>query len=419
MDHDEEVDQMSLAPTNPSLEPKGLTLLRILVGLLLFLSFGYVGWGSYQLIHGEDRNVAAIDLRSRWIENRYILHGQNPYDVFWSAHRPTTEDVTLDPTIGAPQLVGYPPWTDLSSFVLVPPLPDFDDVRWTFAVICLISLGVLGVWVYRLLSTEGRVFSLLGIATVLAMTANMFTLSAGQFGIVINALILLSFLFALRGRETLSGLAFGIALIKPQITGAFLLPHVFRGNFRPIAIASGYTLLSTLAALWWIDAGPLEYFKRDFAGFADMFIGGYGFYDWIRASGGNERVWIPVLGFIGAGIEVLLLRRYRDASLWIHLAIAAVVGRLWAFHGVYDNVMLVFLPLALLHEWSANRENWCLPLAWLLVMTTLALPVPYAVHTTHVTLQVLHVASWILGLGILLRTRKSPHFSPTPSLPRR
>src|SRR6516225_6698343 len=85
-------------------------------GALLALSAAWIVVGfNYLIVHPY-----AVDLEMRWMEQRYVYNGQNPYDVveLVSAlrdHRPLpecTRDNRVDPRIGAPyhRAGGYPPW---------------------------------------------------------------------------------------------------------------------------------------------------------------------------------------------------------------------------------------------------------------------------------------------------------------------
>lgn len=391
--------------------PVGRAAVRAATILLLGLSIGYLGWGFRQLLVGESP-VAAIDLEARWLENRYVLQGQNPYDVYTTSigePRATGRDASIDPDLGPVWLVGYPPWSYVPASLLVPPIAAFGPVRAWFAALSALSLAFLALWAHRGLRRRDPELALLGAATVLGLTPNLFTLSAGQYGLVVNALVVGSFLLAERGHRTGAGAALGIALLKPQSAGTFVIAHLASGNLRAVAIAAALAGAFAAAALAWIDTGPIEYF-RDMAGIP---LGdGYGFYSWAVALGGDPAFWAPALGIGGAIVTAALLWRHRAASLWTHLAIAAVVGRLWSYHGIYDDVMLVFLPLALLRAWSEGRGGRRVPAAWLAVLATLAAPIPYLPQRDWASLQVAHVAIWIAGLAVLLRAEEATSGTP-------
>lgn len=386
-------------------------LIRGMALVLVALSVLHLSWGFYQLVFGTSRQ-AAVDLKIRWIDHRYVLGGQNPWDVYFAVRgkpREAGRNDAVDPAIGPVQVPGgNPPWAYPMGFLLIPPFTELGPARLYFAVISALALVLLAKHAHAGLRNGGREFAWLGVLSVLAMTANVFTLSAGQTGILINAFVVASLALAERGRWAAAGSLLGLALLKPHIGGAFALLHLMRGNVRTLAMSLTLVAASSAALWFWIDTDPIEYLG-ELLGKSTLSSGrwGYGPHVWIAATGIRQSVWVPGLLLCGALLELALLWRYRTASLWTQLAIAAVVGRLWFYHGAYDNVMLVFLSLALLRTWSEGRGGWSVPLAWIVVMASLAAPIPYRPHMGLEWLQVLHVSAWVGGLIVLLRAESA------------
>jgi hypothetical protein len=57
---------------------------------------------------------------------------------------------------------------------------------------------------------------------------------------------------------------------------------------------------------------------------------------------GGSVISLSMLGGLGAWVY-----RYRRVDLWILLGVSAVVARLWTYHRVYDDILLVLPTLAL------------------------------------------------------------------------
>lgn len=381
--------------------------IRATMLVLLALSVLYLSWGFYQLMFGTCCS-AAVDLEYRWIDHRYVVAGQNPWDVYSARQgkpRQADRNDSVDPAIGPVRVPGgNPPWAYPMGFLLIPPSTELGPARLYFAVISALALAYLSMHAHAGLRQSGGGFAWLGVMSVLAMTANLFTLSVGQTGILINAFMAASIALAERGRWAAAGSMLAFALLKPHIGGTFAILHLMRGNLRTLATSLALAAASTAALWYWIDTDPLEYLRAALGGNTmSSARWGYGPHVWIAATGIRQSIWLPALLLCGALLELALLWRYRSASLWTQLAIAAVVGRLWFYHGSYDNVMLVFLSLALLRAWSEGRGGRSVPLAWYAVLASLAAPIPYRPHMELEFLQVMHVSAWVGGLIVLLR----------------
>jgi hypothetical protein len=85
-----------------------------------------------------------------------------------------------------------------------------------------------------------------------------------------------------------------------------------------------------------------------------------------------------------------------------HFAIAAVAARFWSYHRTYDNLIVVFLLLALGSlAWSRNKAVlWA---AFLLAGLSLWAPAQF---TDHESFQLLQMLAWPACLAVLLYQEK-------------
>src|SRR3546814_1321292 len=79
---------------------------------------------------------------------------------------------------------------------------------------------------------------------------------------------------------------------------------------------------------------------------------------------GNLHFWLGQLGlrdwiFPASGLAFALhglwAWRHREADLWVRIGVAAIVARLWAYHRVYEDLLLV-LPLIALYRLARPEE---------------------------------------------------------------
>jgi hypothetical protein len=389
----------------PSQEAHRRTLLATAFAIGLTLgAVAYCGFGVIQLTVGTG-DYAAVDLARRWRDTQYVFQGQNPYDILAvSQGKPAPEgrNARIDPSIGRIIDGAYPPWSFATSFLLVPPLP-YGQARLYFAVVSLLALGWIARWCFRIGRLRDTLHGWLFAAGGLAITGNFFCLSAGQYSIVINALLIASLQLHERGRNTLAGIALGMAMIKPQIAALFVVAFVLRGQWKVAMSAALYLVAASALVSWQIGTSVFELLAQmSRAGHeAAASSGGYGPFNLLLRTGVEPKLAVLLLAIPSLVIASALMFHWRRHSMLLLFAVAATIGRLWTYHGVYDNPMLLFLLLALACEWY-TRPNGLTTVALLLVGLTLWTPLSYGLHLSLGTLQLFHVAAWLFGLTTLL-----------------
>lgn len=302
-------------------------------------------------------------------------------------------------------------------FVLLWPLYGWGPpavTRWLFAL----TAAIVGAAFGRFLLRESRPASardcVLLSVLLLGGYPTAITIGNGQLTIFILGAAVAAVFVCLRrnagaGRDALLTGLFLVALIKPTLTVPFFWVIAFsRGWLRPAILA-----LTAYVAVTWISivlhgmplGGVLEMLRSWYAraefGMAQT---GYGnIHDWLGDR--DLDVWVlPASGLVFA-LHGLWASRHREADLWVLLGVAAIVARVWAYHRVYDDLLLI-VPLVALYRLgrgaSDDRAAWAL---FLVAAASLAAPVtPILAHASWALVTV-----WLLQLTFLMhRARRAP-----------
>lgn len=202
-------------------------------------------------------------------------------------------------------------------------------------------------------------------------------------------------------RDTALTVLFVLALLKPHITLPFFWVIAFtRGWLKPALLAAVAYLAATGAAIA-LHGDGLEVVWTILAGWLQRSSASAG-----MAGYGNLHVWLADLGLEAWGLRASALAfalhglwawRHRGADAWVQIGVAAIVARLWAYHRVYDDLLLV-LPLVALYRMARrdapDRVAWAL---FLLGAVTLAAPITPILEEASWA----PVAVWLLQLGYL------------------
>ena len=372
----------------------------ILANCLILAGLAYNGFGVCQLI-SDKHEFAGVDLHRRWLEHRYFWQRQNPYDVLGTSLGLESEgsrDASINPEIGPLVDGAYPPWSFTTGVVLVPPI-SWQAVRIYFSFLNLIALAVIIYWAYRTGHPFGKWSAFVMVGASSGLAANLFSLSAGQYTIIVNSLLIVSLLSFDKRLDIFAGLALGIAMIKPQISGLFFLAFLVKARWRVVLACIAYVLVATMLTCWWIRTNPIEMMQQMWQASHQWLgtAGGYGPLTFLQLMLGRNQLATKATFLTGSVSGLLLMFLRRHSSLLALFAIAAVLGRLWTYHGVYDNTMLVFLLVYLGVVFLRNPSKFSVAILFLSVGATLWTPVPYGSHG-YLPLQIAHVVIWLVGL---------------------
>jgi hypothetical protein len=334
--------------------------------VLFLLALAYQFKAFKLLAHGApDPN----DLYQRWLDEHYILRGQNPYDIYFryregkgdaSPALTTNRNDLADPVTGPPLSEGYPPWSFFTGLVQFPFPFAIERIYW--AAICLASLIVLGWWGWVWGQRLGgpRELSLFFTAAILAVSTLGTCISLGQLTtFILSAIILAAELDDWAGKpqnkgrsrigaNALAGVMLGMAMSKPQLAIPFLLVFLIRGRIWTLGFTAVYLAIASTAVWCITKTGPLEMLQQMKIA-ASQFAVNPTIYGPIQVL---ARHGVPLeKGFLWTGVFVPIIAgaamlAWRNAGLLPLFAVAGAAGRLWTYHPLYDNGLLLFLLLA-------------------------------------------------------------------------
>jgi hypothetical protein len=359
------------------------------MALLAVLKLG----DEFRRLLWESGHAGAVDLKLRHEEIHDWFAGQPLYQVRHTTVYPPATYVLLWPLLG---------WLDLT------------PARWLWAITSLAALG----WLVHLIIQESGAKTRLECVFVallaLSMNATGVTIGNGQLVVHILPMLLVALLLLHRShrRWHVRLLAVGmllLALVKPTITAPFLWMVLFAGGglLTVALIILGYAGL-TLFAMFFQESTPTVlaqgWMERAMVVAA---TGGYAnLHRWLASLGLQEwTVCASLLVFAALGFWIYL---HRKGDFWILLGVTALVARLWTYHRVYDDV-LVLLPMVALFRIAkreAASQGTSMAAGLLLTATILAMlaparlehfPWPWSLAFTGG-----HTLLWIVVLGFLL-----------------
>lgn len=303
----------------------------LLPGLVAVMTIAAVLKLEYQfrrLLFVEGPN-GAIDLRmlKHWVEQ-------------WFAGEP------LDRLL-------YPP----ASFAMLWPLLGWLSVtqaRWFWA---FTSVVVVAITIFLLLRDSGartnweRWFVVL---LFLSMSGTAVTIGNGQFILhlvpaLLAALLMLETEHRGVARDFIGAALVTWFLLKPSVTAPFLWVFLFRWkHWRPVLLVLiMYAVLTLFAAAFRKESLLLvfETFCRDsylqvISTPATRNISS------LLVNVGLEQ-WVTFASFIMFAALGVWIFYNREADLWILVGVSALVARMWMYHRVYDDVLIVLAELSL------------------------------------------------------------------------
>jgi len=293
--------------------------------------------------------VPAIDLKLRYIEVQTWFPKEIPQETMRRGAYPPASYVILWPFLG---------WLTLTS------------AQWLWAVLMIVTLG----WLAYVLLHESYAETLwerlfVGVLPF-AMYATSVAIGNGQLVIPVLSALVTGLVLLLDKRQgwptdVFAGVLILLALVSPTIAAPFFWLVLFvPRTFWPAAlIALGYGALTLLAVssqkrdlvsslLRWharAEAGVLWGAPR--GGYANL-------HSWLIAVGleeWNRSASLLVLGALGVWVYY-----HRRGDLWCLLGVTALVARLWTYHRLYDDFLLVLPAIALFRivkQSSATDNN--------------------------------------------------------------
>ncbi|HUO08347.1 MAG TPA: glycosyltransferase family 87 protein [Phycisphaerae bacterium] len=383
--------------------------------ILAALSATYIvrGFGIYYGHLIADKKVGFADAQMRWSEVRYVLRRKNPFDVAfandpamkacaplsqWSSGR----DSSVDPDLGVPGGTVYPGWAYISAllFVGVPRAV----LQNYYAAWMILSLAAMFAWGW----TTGRMWglraSLLFALSLTAIAGWTRAIYLGNYPLLLVLLLIVTLLLAERGHPLWAGLVLGIVLLKPTLTGPFVLVFLVRRDFKTVAVAGIYLAACSLVCWWLTRTDPLEMTRQMFAAGRVWVSGGYGPVQYLIRLGAapqNATLIIGLLGFV-LGVAAMVLARTKD--LLVLFGIASIIARLWSYHYYYDDGVMLFALIALA-VMAMRTNDSLLTLAFLAMGASLWAPAKLT--ETHLIVQLLQIVIWIAVVVVLVQHERA------------
>jgi hypothetical protein len=309
------------------------TLLCLAVVLMAVLALLKLGTEFWRLLFDNGPN-GAIDLRLF----HELVHR-------WFTGRPVYSDL---------ETAVYPP----ASFVILWPLLGWLAVtpaRWLWAVTSTGAVGALAYLIVRKSGAETPLERAFVVLMLLSMNATGVTIGNGQLILHLLPLLVAGLCLTYPVRHGWGKHLFGaglllITLVKPNVSIPFFWIILFRpGGLRLAVLTSlGYAGLTFFAVSFqklelltllreWLTRASAEAAK---GGLADLHIclSTLGLKEWILPA---SLIVLAVLGF--------WVYCHRDGDRWLLLGVTALVARFWAYHRLYDN-LLILLPMIALFQ---------------------------------------------------------------------
>jgi hypothetical protein len=204
-------------------------------------------------------------------------------------------------------------------------------------------------------------------------------------------------------------------LVKPTISAPFLWMALFSGGgLVTIAlIIVGYAGL-TLFTLSFLEP-TVRVWARVWMERATTLAGTGGYADlhrWLASVGLQQwTLWASLPVFVTLGFWVY---RHRKGDFWILLGVTAIAARLWAYHRVYDDV-LILLPMVALFRTAkgeTSSESTRIAAGLLLAATIVSMLAPARLEHFQWPWSLMftggHALLWLVLLGFLLdRARRN------------
>jgi hypothetical protein len=306
---------------------------------------------TWRLLHDPSPD-GATDLRLQWDSVRRWFGGGPVYGDIMTDNHPPASWLMLWPLLGWPSL---------------------ETARWLWAIATLPALLALVVWTIVGCEATTPLERIVVGLVPLSMFATSATIGNGQLIIHVLAVLVPAILLlrdssgpdrrvpANWARELTAVTLFVVAMVKPTLTLPFCcLVVALPWRIRPaLLVAVGYAAI-TFAASAFRDATAVELMLEWLARGTSSAVRGAG-----TGGYGNLLSWFGRIGLsdFGATAGALLVVAMgawalfrRRADVWLLMGVCALVARLWTYHRLYDD-LLILLPMIALYRVAAAASG--------------------------------------------------------------
>jgi hypothetical protein len=364
-----------------------LTLLPLAIGVLSLIALAKLGMEMQRLV-ADPSFYGAIDLLLRHQEVVRWFAGSPIYSEFSRLMYPPQAYVMLWPFTG---------WLSAT------------DARWLWALTSMAALAWLCFLVLQESGAADPLDRALAVVMVLSMNAVGVTLGNGQLIVhmlpaLITAHLLLRRPDARWYTDAVIAVLLLFVLMKPTLSVPFAWAAIMTTRrVRPFALtAIGYVLLTIFAASFQQENALT--LVAQWAG-QESIGDGYGEVHSALFALGLQQWAMPASLLLLAALG-LWTWRSRTADVWILMGVAAIVARIWTYHGVYDDV-LILVPMVALFRIATSRVSgsYDVMAAVLLAATIAVMSAPGRLlgGGSSALYIVAHVAVWLAVLAFLVR----------------
>lgn len=377
-------------------------IVTLMMIIAIILGTLFTGRGLYLLGIAEEK---PNDLALRWREVKYVSSGINPYDISdYLYHKENAlplpaRPARIDPQLGGtPVASGYPPWAFFWSFPFIPPV-DWGYARAWFFGLNVVSLAFLGIYAWRGTVSCSPMQRLFPVACVFSMNAIGTTLGNGQWGIILCALLATTSLSLHRGATTIPALIYAASLLKPTFGFTHAAVFLRRNSWRALLLAGLFTASSWLAVSWHVGISPLDMLHQMLEQTTRWNDVSYSIPDALAGIGAPRN--LAMLGCLATGVvSAACILGMKPRETLYELAVCATLARVMAYHQLYDNVLIVFLVIAIarLAIQRAKMVDFAVLFA---LLVSVWIPGRF---TSLFAIQAYQIVAWLCALGWLMKS---------------
>jgi hypothetical protein len=226
------------------------------------------------------------------------------------------------------------------------------------------------------------------------------TLRLGQYGILMNAALVIALVGAERQRRSWLGLGFSLAATKPNFSLLFFPILLVQKRWSALALTAIYCCFGSLVVWKMIHVDPIELTRQMLSQSSKTTEGDVGLLGIGISLGIPYRIAAPTLGLAGLLLACAVTWVCRSTPPLAIFASASVWGRLFFYHRQYDNVMLLFLLLALGFVAIRNQRvgTWVI-----FFLVGISLWCPFRLVDYTLPVRIILTSTWLVGLFTVLR----------------
>lgn len=306
----------------------------------------------------EEGTKGAIDLALRYFEIQHWFDGRPVYGANPNATYPPASYLVLWPLAG---------WASL------------EVIRWFWLLLSIASLA----WLVWLLLRECDVRTwperLLIALVPLSMNATGIAIGNGQPAFFLIPILLMLLVVTQSGQtgwKTELGVALlmVMALLKPTFSAPFFLIILLAspGPRAAFICVAGYLLLTFVSTLFQPqDMITLlgEWFRSsvqtNVSAAVDLDYGSV--HSWLTHAGLSR--WNAVASFLWISCLAIWIYRVRRVDLWLIFGVTALIARTWAYHGLYDDMLIIIPIIAVFRHSRALAGDGPIDRASLLILS--------------------------------------------------